>query len=376
MNRENKEILIVNYAFSIFKGGGENFDLNICKEFNLSGINSSIVTVDPFFFKNKPITIDGIKIKYVRAFWFYDFSLYLKTINTKLSGLGYAIRILGQFSFEISVILFLLKKKRNKDLLVLTTFMPFVTFFASNFLKIDSFMRAPGPLLSPYERIFFRYIKVLCNGDAYRKLVKDYPKQVNYVEVGVNKFIVPKTHTINDKKFTEIAIVGRLIPIKGISQLLKILKIVNLKYPLKIHIFGDGILKNKLISQSLILKLNKNIIMHGFLEKELLYNALKKLDCLLMNSKYDNFPNVLVEANALGLPVWAPNVGGIDLIIEDRVNGFIVNKNLNINQKAESICEFIKFIKDGKFDSFDISRKCKMKFDWQRTIQNILKLTN
>ena len=116
--------------------------------------------------------------------------------------------------------------------------------------------------------------------------------------------------------------------------------------------------------------------MHGFLEKEKLYNSLKNLDCLLMNSKYDNFPNVLLEANALGLPVWAPNVGGIDLIIEDKVNGFIVNKNLNINEKAESICEFIKFIKDGKFDSVDISRKCKMRFDWQKTTQNILKLIN
>ncbi|MBO8204937.1 glycosyltransferase family 4 protein [Prochlorococcus marinus] len=376
MNVENREVLIVNYAFSIFRGGGENFDLNICKEFNLSGINSSIVTVDPFFCKNKPATIDGIKIKYVRAFWFYDFSSYLKSINPKLSGVGYAMRILGQFSFEISVIFFIIRQKRNKNLLVLTTFLPFLTFFASNVLNISAYMRSPGPLLSPYERIFFRFIKVLCNGDAYRKLVKDYPNQVNYVEIGVGKFILPKTNKINDNNFTEIAIVGRLIPIKGIGQLLKILKIVNSIYPLKIHIFGDGVLKNKLVSQSFKLKLNNNVIMHGFLEKEKLYESLENLDCLLMNSKYDNFPNVLVEANALGLPVWAPNVGGIDLIIENRVNGFIVNKNLNINEKAESICEFIKFIKDGKFDSVEISRKCQMKFDWKRTIQNILELTN
>ena len=35
------------------------------------------------------------------------------------------------------------------------------------------------------------------------------------------------------------------------------------------------------------------------------------------------------------IPVWAPNVGGIDLIIEDKVNGFIVNKNLNINNDID-----------------------------------------
>ncbi len=375
MNQNDIKILIVNYAFSIFKGGGENFDFNICREFNLKGIDSSIVTVKPFFFKLKPTLIDGIKVKYVRAFWFYDFSQYLKSLNPNLSGIGYAIRILGQLSFEISVLFLIFKEKKNKDLLILTTYMPFVTFFTSKFLKIKSLMRSPGPFLSPYEKIFFRFIKVYCNGDAYRQLAKNYPAQISYVEVGVDKFIKPKVNKKYYDNITEVAIVGRLIPIKGISQLLEILKIVNLTSPLKIHIFGDGVLKEKLIIKSKKLQIEKNIIMHGFLNKDKLYNALKNIDCLLMNSKYDNFPNVLIEANAQGIPIWAPNVGGIDLIIEHKINGFIVNKNLSIDEKAASICEFIKFIKDGKFDSLAISRKCKARFDWKKTIKDILKLT-
>ena len=375
MHHNNIKILIINYAFSIFQGGGENFDMNICKEFNLKGIDSSIVTVRPFFYKFKPKLIDGINVKYVKAFWFYDFSMYIKSINPNLSSIGYAIRILGQLSFEISVLFLILNEKKNKDLLILTTYMPLVTFFTSKFLKIKSLLRSPGPFLSPYEKIFFRFIKIYCNGDAYRQLVKKYPSQISYVEVGVDKSIEPKVNKRNHKNLTEIAIVGRLIPIKGVSQLLEILKIVNRTYPLKIHIFGDGVLKDKLIMKSKQLKIKNNIIMHGFLKKDRLYNSLKNLDCLLLNSKYDNFPNVLIEANALGLPIWAPNVGGIDLIIENKKNGFIVNNDLSVDDKAASICEFIKFIKDGKFDSIDISRECKMRFDWEKTIEKILKIT-
>ena len=77
-----------------------------------------------------------------------------------------------------------------------------------------------------------------------------------------------------------------------------------------------------------------------------------------MNSFYDNFPNALIEANALGLPVWAPNVGGIDLIIQNNENGILVDKNLSDDESKIYIWIY-QFNQEGSFNSAEISNNCK-----------------
>ena len=55
------------------------------------------------------------------------------------------------------------------------------------------------------------------------------------------------------------------------------------------------------------------------------FSAIKNPDLFLMGSHYEGFPNVLLEANALGIPVVAFNApGGIAEVIHEPENGLLV----------------------------------------------------
>ena len=60
-------------------------------------------------------------------------------------------------------------------------------------------------------------------------------------------------------------------------------------------------------------------------------------DLFLIGSRYEGFPNVLLEAGVLGIPVAGFNApGGISEIIEEGVNGFLAENN-NIRSLADII---------------------------------------
>lgn len=67
------------------------------------------------------------------------------------------------------------------------------------------------------------------------------------------------------------------------------------------------------------------------------YPYVIKADLFMLTSEHEGFPNVLLEANALGLPVIAfACPGGINKIIEEGVNGFSV-ENGNVDAMVETI---------------------------------------
>lgn len=51
----------------------------------------------------------------------------------------------------------------------------------------------------------------------------------------------------------------------------------------------------------------------------------KGYDALIYTSAFDGLPNIILEAMSWGLPVIAPNIGGVSEAIRDGVTGFLVN---------------------------------------------------
>jgi glycosyltransferase involved in cell wall biosynthesis len=62
----------------------------------------------------------------------------------------------------------------------------------------------------------------------------------------------------------------------------------------------------------------------------------EKYDALLYTGLYDGLPNVLIEAGANGLPIVAPDVGGISELISDRT-GWLVRNPLDAIEFAEAL---------------------------------------
>ena len=59
-------------------------------------------------------------------------------------------------------------------------------------------------------------------------------------------------------------------------------------------------------------------------------------DAFILPSHIEGMSNALLEAMAMGLPCIASNVGGIPNVIEDNINGILMEPK-NIKQMAEKI---------------------------------------
>ncbi len=126
---------------------------------------------------------------------------------------------------------------------------------------------------------------------------------------------------------------GRLSREKGLPLLLSVMEQFK---GYKLLIAGDGPQKEYLES----LKAGKGLDNVGFLGKKFgdgLKNIVKNSRAVIVPSTwYENSPNVLLEAYALGKPVIGANIGGIPEYIEENATG-VLYKYDNVNELSEKI---------------------------------------
>lgn len=118
--------------------------------------------------------------------------------------------------------------------------------------------------------------------------------------------------------------VGRLAKQKDQKTLILAFNIVNKKFPdYKLIIYGEGPLREELNSLIANLGLKNNVLLYGK-EKDI-YNKIKDAKVFVLSSIYEGYPNALIEAMALGIPVVSTNCDfGPSEIIKNGINGFLV----------------------------------------------------
>lgn len=131
-------------------------------------------------------------------------------------------------------------------------------------------------------------------------------------------------YSINKGAFI-LGIVARFHPIKNHSFFFKIAFLLKkiLKKNLKIFIIGKDINQNNKILNEMINKYNlqKDVFL---IEKTESINAYyNTIDCLLLTSKDESFPNVLCEAQMTGLRCFSTDVGAAKEIINS--DKYIIN---------------------------------------------------
>lgn len=198
-----------------------------------------------------------------------------------------------------------------------------------------------------------RKIKFLPNSKILANLVekeaKNYPTNTLYNGFPVKEFDEPylkknfrhtdQSYALPDNDF--IVLVGALEPEKNHQFALECFKIVKNQFPdLKLVLVGGGSKRKQLSEWVDTHGLANDVFFLGNLKREHVLRVVAKAKVALLTSNTESFPNVVAEAQILGVPVVASDVGGVREIIQDGVTGYVVqpdDKRLFVERLTELV---------------------------------------
>jgi 2-deoxystreptamine N-acetyl-D-glucosaminyltransferase/2-deoxystreptamine glucosyltransferase len=117
-----------------------------------------------------------------------------------------------------------------------------------------------------------------------------------------------------------VAYIGRIAAQKDVGTLVKAFGQVKEKAHLLV--VGDG--PERAEAERSSAPLAGRVCFAGFLEHGKIPAVLRHVDVLVLATRYEELPSVLVEGMAAGLPVVASRVGGIPTLVDHDVNGLLV----------------------------------------------------
>ena len=181
-----------------------------------------------------------------------------------------------------------------------------------------------------FYKFYNNYNKIICQSDDMMndlvenfkikkdKLIKiNNPVDFSFIEEKLENATKPESYR---EGYKNIVAIGNLSSRKGFDNLLKVFEKLK-KHNVFLHILGDGRDKELLHQMKDNLEL-ENVIFHGVQKNP--YPFLKFADLFVLSSRYEGFPNVLLEAGACGTYALANNCkGGIHEIIQPKINGEI-----------------------------------------------------
>lgn len=136
--------------------------------------------------------------------------------------------------------------------------------------------------------------------------------------------LVRKKLNIPEKSLV-IGKIARLFFLKGHEYLIQAASQIVKKNPeVRFLFIGDGILKEKLIAQAKILKIQNNIIFAGLIDPQEIPSYIQAVDVLAHVSLHEGLPRAVVQAFALGIPAVCFDVDGAKDVVQDQKNGFLI----------------------------------------------------
>lgn len=230
----------------------------------------------------------------------------------------------------------------NTVVAYISLFFPKIKFVARevNVLSVLYNLEKPTTF-RPFDRLYKNRFKhfdaVICQSqDMLEDLTKHFNIQKNKIVVINNPitdgFIVKAPGHLNHT--LQLSTVGRLAKQKGYDRILKALS--QLEIPFHYTIIGKG--PDEEIIRLWIKEFNlKEKVTHVEFTPNI-SEYLAKSDIYLQGSYVEGFPNALIESCAVGTPVIAFNApGGINEIIVDGVNGYIVNNEKEFLEQINTI---------------------------------------
>lgn len=156
-------------------------------------------------------------------------------------------------------------------------------------------------------------------------IVKEYNLNPKKVPVVLNAIDMSKCIKKLDYSNTyKILNIGRLAEQKNQKFLIDVFYKVHQRHPeYKLKIIGNGPLYDEIHNQIISLGLEKFVEIEK--DKPSCFEDLNNSDIFILTSKWEGVPMTIIEALGTGLPILSSNVGGISNMIENGVDGILIN---------------------------------------------------
>ena len=176
----------------------------------------------------------------------------------------------------------------------------------------------------------------------------------------IQRFSLEKDKTEVDPEFLNFLLIGSFKFQKGYDIFFNALSLIpkDEMESMKFYICGGGQLLPKFQEEVIRMSFSNNIIFLGWIDNP--YPLIRKMDSYILPSRYEGFPNSLIEALSFGLPsIVSRCPGANEEIISDNFNG-ITFKNENPKDLAKKIIMMKKNLE--KFDSELIVQDIKNRY--------------
>jgi len=171
-----------------------------------------------------------------------------------------------------------------------------------------------------------------------------------------------------------ILFVGRIIPLKGIDNLLKAMTYLERKEGIKLIVIGGDehsqteVERLKDLSRSL--KIQESVIFLGLVKQEILPFFYSAANLCVVPSYYESFGLVVLESLACGTPVVATRVGGAESVIRHGETGYVVRNNDSCHL-ADKIALFLS-TSNGDTEFVGTVRASVVNYSWSNITEAIL----
>jgi glycosyltransferase involved in cell wall biosynthesis len=159
---------------------------------------------------------------------------------------------------------------------------------------------------------------------AMRASNKAHPT-IELVRSGIDlEWFTPSDRPRSDRTKITVGFIGRMSAEKnplGFVDMAE--RLLALDSDLEFRMAGDGPEATDVEQRLAASSYRDRITYTGFVEGS--RPALHQIDVLILPSKFDGQPAIVMEANACGIPVVAAPVGGVPELIDDGVNGYLLH---------------------------------------------------
>lgn len=227
-----------------------------------------------------------------------------------------------------------------------------------------------GSIVNSVEVYFHYAMGYYQNVDRYIAVSKFYRDKM--IEFGFDQdqisylpnYIDTGNYNLNASEKGYVLYFGRISEEKGISVLLDAARIVP---EIPIYILGTGPLEEELRRKATKEGLD-NVCFLGFRSGKQLRTLLEEATCIVVPSVwYEAFGLVIIEAFAAGKPVIGSNIGAIPELIEEGVDGFIVQPGCE-----HELAKKIKWIFDHRRKAREMGKQGRKKVEENFTAEQHL----